>query len=153
MNDFILAIPDRPDAVNTQVAATGRHRNEQPLCSWEEHLQTVLDNTPIMLTRCSSDLRYQFVSRACAQMFGREPEDFAGKSIIDIVGEEAFNHILPHIRRGVLDTQLMRSWVSRLPFSCRQAFKMKSRGYWHASSVASMSSNAKPSAVTKMAIA
>ena len=29
-----------------------------------------------MLTRCSSDLRYRFVSRACAQMFGREPKDF-----------------------------------------------------------------------------
>jgi len=32
-------------------------------------------------------------------MFGREPNDFVGKPIVDIIGEEGFNAILPHIQQ------------------------------------------------------
>jgi PAS domain S-box-containing protein len=99
LKDFIRAIPDRPKAANALVHVTERSRGEQPLRSWEEDLQTVISNTPFMLTRCSSDLRYQFVSRAFAQMFGGGPKDFVGKPISDIIGEEAFATILPHIQQ------------------------------------------------------
>jgi PAS domain S-box-containing protein len=91
LRDFIRAIPHRPNAV------TERPRGEQPLRSWEVDLQTVINNTPFMLTRCDSDLRYQFVSRAYAQMIEREPKDVAGKSMVEIMGEEGFNTILPYI--------------------------------------------------------
>jgi PAS domain-containing protein len=40
---------------------------------------TVLANTPFLLTRCSSDLRYLFVSEACAKMIGHDPEEVVGK--------------------------------------------------------------------------
>ncbi len=40
---------------------------------------TVLANTPFLLTRCSSDLRYLFVSEACANMLGHDPEEVVGK--------------------------------------------------------------------------
>jgi PAS domain S-box-containing protein len=93
LTDFIRAIPNSPNAAGTRVDVAQRPNN------WEEHLQKVIDNTPFILTRCSSDLRYQFVSRAFAQMFGREPKDFAGKPIIDIIGEDALNTILPHIQQ------------------------------------------------------
>ena len=53
---------------------TEHARSEPPLRNWEEALQTA--KTPRSCLRCSSDLRYRFVSRACAQMFGREPKDF-----------------------------------------------------------------------------
>ena len=70
---FIPEIPGRLNAANSVVDVTERPRGEQPLRGWEEDLQAVIGSTPFMLTRCSSDLRYQFVSRAFAQMFGREP--------------------------------------------------------------------------------
>jgi PAS domain S-box-containing protein len=98
LNDFIREISDRWNATGTQVDVTERPRGEQRR-GWAEDLQAVIDNSPFMLTRCSSDLRYQFVSRAYAQMVGREPEDVAGKSIVEIMGEEGFNTILPHIRQ------------------------------------------------------
>jgi PAS domain-containing protein len=41
--------------------------------------QTILRNTPFLLTRCSSDLRYVFVSEACARMLGHQPEELVGK--------------------------------------------------------------------------
>ena len=37
-----------------------------------------------------SDLRYQFVSRAYAEMLGCEPADIAGKAIVEVMGEDGF---------------------------------------------------------------
>jgi PAS domain S-box-containing protein len=60
--------------------------------------ETVLANTPFLLTRCSSDLRYLFVSEAYAKMIGRRPEEVVGKKIVEVMGETGFNTILPHIK-------------------------------------------------------
>jgi PAS domain S-box-containing protein len=65
----------------------------------DEELEAILNGTPFMLTRCGRDLRYRFVSRACAVMLGRQPEDVCGKAIVEIIGEEGFQSILPHIQK------------------------------------------------------
>jgi PAS domain S-box-containing protein len=70
----------------------------------ESELNTVISSTPFMLTRCSRDLRYRFVSRAYAEMLGRRPEDIAGLPIQALMGEEGFNAIMPHVRK-VLEGQ------------------------------------------------
>ncbi len=57
--------------------------------------ETVLANTPFLLTRCSSDLRYVFVSEAYAKMLGHRPEELVGKKIAEVIGEKAFQTILP----------------------------------------------------------
>jgi PAS domain-containing protein len=44
---------------------------------------TVLANTPFLFTRCSSDLRYLFVSEAYAKMIGLSPEKVVGKKIVE----------------------------------------------------------------------
>jgi PAS domain-containing protein len=59
--------------------------------------EILLRNTPFLVTRCSSDLRYIFVSEACARMFGHRPEELVGKRIVEVIGEKAFRTILPHI--------------------------------------------------------
>jgi PAS domain S-box-containing protein len=59
--------------------------------------EAVVRNTPFLLTRCSSDLRYVFVSEAYARMLGRRPEDLVGKKIVEIIGERSFQTILPHV--------------------------------------------------------
>jgi PAS domain S-box-containing protein len=59
---------------------------------------TVLANTPFLLTRCSSDLRYVFVSEAYARMIGHRPEELVGKRIVEVMGETGFQTILPHIK-------------------------------------------------------
>jgi PAS domain S-box-containing protein len=58
---------------------------------------TVLANTPFLLTRCSSDLRYLFVSEAYAKMIGHCPEGVVGKKIVEVIGESGFNTILPYV--------------------------------------------------------
>src|SRR5262249_13380988 len=65
----------------------------------EANIAAILTNTPIMLARCSRDLRYLFVSEACARLLGLRPEDFEGRLIIDILGEEAFRTISPYVEK------------------------------------------------------
>lgn len=68
--------------------------------------EAVLAHTPFLLTRCSSDLKYVFVSKACAAMLGHRPEDLAGKKIIEVIGEQAFHTILPHIEAVLAGRQV-----------------------------------------------
>jgi PAS domain S-box-containing protein len=63
------------------------------------HLARLLHDTPFMLTRCSRDLRYLFVSRAYARMLGREPEDIEGRPIAAVMGAEGFDDIRPYVER------------------------------------------------------
>jgi PAS domain S-box-containing protein len=65
----------------------------------ERELEIVINRTPFMLTRCSRDLRYLFVSDAYAAMIARRPEDVAGKPIVEIMGEQGLQDILPHIEK------------------------------------------------------
>lgn len=65
----------------------------------EAELELIINRTPFMLTRCSRDLRYLFVSRAYAEMIGRRPEEISGKPIVEIMGEAGFKTILPHVEK------------------------------------------------------
>lgn len=78
---------------------TERNRTEQALLAKEAELDTIINHTPFMLTRCTRDLRYRFVSPAYAAMIHRKPEDIAGRPIIEIMGEEGFKTIAPHVER------------------------------------------------------
>jgi PAS domain S-box-containing protein len=59
--------------------------------------EIILRNTPFLLARCSPDLRYVFVSEAFARMLGHTPEELIGKKIVEVIGEKAFEAILPHV--------------------------------------------------------
>src|SRR5256885_1995436 len=65
----------------------------------EAELEQIVTQTPFMLTRCSRNLRYRYVSRAYAQMLGRTPDEIAGKPIVEIMGEEGLRTISPHIKK------------------------------------------------------
>ena len=54
----------------------------------EVQLQRLFNDTPFMLTRCDRNLRYVFVSRAYADMLGRDPADIEGRLIADVMGPE-----------------------------------------------------------------
>jgi PAS domain S-box-containing protein len=76
-----------------------RRHAEQALREKDRELETVLNSTPFMLTRCTRDLRYRYVSAACARMLGRQPDQIAGKTIVEVIGEQALATIMPHIER------------------------------------------------------
>jgi PAS domain S-box-containing protein len=57
----------------------------------------MIHETPFMLTRCSRDMRYVFVSRGFADMLGREPREIEGRPIAEIMGEEGLATIRPYV--------------------------------------------------------
>src|SRR5262245_20314200 len=91
--------PGKPIATR----GTAFHINNQARADEELRIsQQLIDETPFMVTRCSRDLRYVFVSRAYAQMLGRDAAEIQGKPIVEIMGAEGFAGIRPYVER-VLD--------------------------------------------------
>jgi PAS domain S-box-containing protein len=74
-----------------------RRRAEEALRAREAELEVITDTTPLMLTRCSKDLRYVYVNRAYANMLGLQPQDIIGKPIIELIGTDAYEAIRPYI--------------------------------------------------------
>ncbi|HEX5734503.1 MAG TPA: MASE1 domain-containing protein [Blastocatellia bacterium] len=76
-----------------------RKRAEETARAKESELEKIINSTPFMLTRCSRDLQYRFVSRAYAEMIGRTPEEVEGKPIVEILGEEGMKTVSPYIEQ------------------------------------------------------
>jgi PAS domain S-box-containing protein len=88
------------DVLARQAADVIEQRQAQEaLRAKEAELELVVEQTPFLLTRCTRDLRYKFVSRAYAEMLGRRPEDIIGRPIVDIMGPAAFEAIRAHVER------------------------------------------------------
>ncbi|PWT81419.1 MAG: hypothetical protein C5B44_03880, partial [Acidobacteria bacterium] len=68
----------------------------------EAELGIITETTPVMLTRCSRDLRYVFVNRAYARMLGLEPQEIIGKPIEDIIGAKGFEAVRPYVEKVLL---------------------------------------------------
>jgi PAS domain S-box-containing protein len=62
-----------------------------------EVLESVTDNTSVLLTQCSRELRYLFANRACAEFLGLPRERIVGQEIRAVLGEAAFETIRPHV--------------------------------------------------------
>ncbi|HJS25240.1 MAG TPA: PAS domain S-box protein, partial [Pyrinomonadaceae bacterium] len=88
--------------IGTCIDVTDQRNAADDLRAKEAELEAIINRTPFMLTRCTSDLRYRFVSRAYAEMLGRDPRDIAGKPIVQVIGEEGFKTIQPFVERVLL---------------------------------------------------
>lgn len=76
-----------------------RNNTEAALRAHEAELEAVINRTPFMLARCSRDLRYRFVSQGFANLLGRRPEDVVGRTMAEVLGDDAFKAALPAIAR------------------------------------------------------
>jgi PAS domain S-box-containing protein len=85
--------------VAVAVDITARRKAEEALREKETELELMVTQTPFMLTRCTRDLRYRYVSRAYADLVRRRPEEIAGKPIVEIVGKEGLEKILPYVEK------------------------------------------------------
>jgi PAS domain S-box-containing protein len=64
-----------------------------------EQLHLITDNMAAGVTRCSRDLRYLWVSPNYAAWLGLTPAEIAGRPILDVIGEEGYEGIRPHVER------------------------------------------------------
>lgn len=78
---------------------TERKRTEVALAELREQLQLVTDTMAVAVVRCTADLCYKWVNPGYAALVQRPPEEVAGRSIIGVIGQEAYDAIRPHIER------------------------------------------------------
>ena len=81
--------------------------SEAALRAKDNEIETVINLTPFMMTRCTRDLRYRFVSHAYAKMIGREQTEVMGRTIEEVMGHEGLRTIMPYIER-VLAGEVVR---------------------------------------------
>jgi len=96
------------------VDLTERVVAETALREKEFEVERIITETPFMLTRCTRDLRYRYVSRAYAEMLGHKQNDFAGKRIARVIGGKAFATIRPYVERVLLGETV--SYEMMVPF-------------------------------------
>jgi PAS domain S-box-containing protein len=80
---------------------TERKQVAERLAAVSEELRQTLEIAPTGITRCSRDLRYVSANPAYAELYGRPLENIVGRSIVEVVGNETFNVILPYIERAL----------------------------------------------------
>jgi PAS domain S-box-containing protein len=86
---------------------TGRKRAEEAVKAAKEQLQIVTDSMSAHVSRCSSDLKYLWVSQPYADWLERSPNEIIGSPIIDIIGQKAFEQLRPYFEQ-VLSGQVVR---------------------------------------------
>jgi PAS domain S-box-containing protein len=91
-----------------------RRRAEEALRIREAELEVITDTTPLMLVRCSRDLRYVYVNRAYATMLGLQPQELVGRPIVEVIGADAFAAIKPYVEK-VLQGQSVE-YEEEVPF-------------------------------------
>jgi PAS domain S-box-containing protein len=102
---------------------TERKRAEEALRASEAELQSVINQTPFMLVRCSRDLRYRFISQAYAQWVGRPRDEVLGTTIAEALGEKGFETLRPHIEKVLQG--------SPEEFECEIDFRRVGRRFLH----------------------
>jgi PAS domain S-box-containing protein len=85
--------------MNLLVEITDRKNAESEAIEALKQLRLITDNMEVGVTQCTSDLRYLWASRSLAAWLGRTPEEIAGCPILDVIGQEGYESILPHIQR------------------------------------------------------
>jgi PAS domain S-box-containing protein len=85
--------------IGVYIDITERKRAEEALRVVSAELRQTLDTAATGLTHCSRDLRYLSVNPAYSRLVGLPVERIVGTPIIDVLGQEAFEIIRPHIER------------------------------------------------------
>lgn len=81
------------EAVQHLLAIEGR---DQALKEAQEQLHVITDSMSALVTRCTPDLKYSWVSKPYADWLQRSRGEIVGASIAEIIGPAAFSTLLPY---------------------------------------------------------
>ena len=74
-----------------------RRQIEEDLRQSENQLQLVTNAMPVLISYVDAERRYRFVNQTYQDWFGHAPEEIIGKHVREIVGQAAYEAVLPAI--------------------------------------------------------
>ena len=80
---------------------TDRKLAEEKLRKSEEHLELLNSTVPALISYIGSDQRYRSCNRGYTVWFGLPQDEIVGKPVREVLGEEAWKAIGPHIEAGL----------------------------------------------------
>lgn len=93
----VRAYPSRDGLAVYSQDITERRRAEEAVRASENQLRLVTDNLPVFIVYCDTEERYQFVNRGYAQRLNTTPAEMLGKSMAEVLGEQAYSKIQKHV--------------------------------------------------------
>lgn len=63
----------------------------------ERRLRFISDHSPVLLVYFGVDKIYKFVNKPYAERFDLRPQDIVGRSLVEVLGEEAYASIEPYV--------------------------------------------------------
>jgi len=76
-------------------------RREKAARESEDDLLVITDSLPGPVSRVDANGRYLFANAAYTEWFGLTPSQVIGRTQRDVLGEELYERILPHVRRAL----------------------------------------------------
>lgn len=65
----------------------------------EMNLRQIINCVPALISYVDTDLTYRFLNKECEELFDCPPENLIGKKVIEVIGDKAFQKVLPHIQK------------------------------------------------------
>jgi PAS domain S-box-containing protein len=94
-----------PDHENT-AGISGRKQAEDALHRNEEQLRLITDSLPVLISYVDTDERYQFINKTYEAWFTVSREKAPGIHIRDLLGEQVYTRIKPHITAALQGRQV-----------------------------------------------
>jgi PAS domain S-box-containing protein len=88
---------ERPALEQIRHEVAGLRAAESTLAARIEHLDAVTAHAPVFIAEVDTSLRYRFANRPYAALFGGEPSGLVGMRVRDVIGQEAFDIVAPHM--------------------------------------------------------
>lgn len=92
-----------PESIQESIAflldLTELKRTEEHLRQREAELKLIADSVPPQISFVDREERYQFVNRRYEERFQCSADQICGKTVREVLGEEAYQRISPHIQR------------------------------------------------------
>lgn len=86
---------------------TDRTSTEEALRNNENQLRLITDSIPLLISYVDRNHRYRFVNRNYSEWFGKPREEIIGKHLSEILGEAAYQMILPEVEKALAGEEVI----------------------------------------------
>ncbi len=89
------------DEIGAPQYIVSAHHNINQRKEFENLLNMVMTTIPSLVSYLDKDLKYKFVNKSYEKWFGIPYQEIIGKSIIEVIGSQAFDQASTHINRAL----------------------------------------------------